>query len=210
MITVDKFLEIEPFLKDSEVIIFDLDDTLYSEKDYVRSGYKEISKMFPQIENFYEKLWLVFMKGLPAIDVVLQEEGVFTEELKLQCLNIYRTHKPSIFLYDGVLDVVQRLKKEGKKIGVITEGRPEGQWNKIRALGVCDWAEHIIITDELGGIKFRKPNPTAFVKMQEFFNIPFDKMVYVGDNIRKDFIAPEKLGMKSIYFKNKDGIYYDE
>jgi putative hydrolase of the HAD superfamily len=38
-------------------------------------------------------------------------------------------------------------------------------------------------------------------------NIPFENMVYIGDNIKKDFIAPDKLGMRSIYFRNSDGLY---
>ena len=43
--------------------------------------------------------------------------------------------------------------------------------------------------------------------MQEKFLIPFENMIYVGDNLQKDFIAPESLGMRSAYFKNPDGLY---
>ena len=32
---------------------------------------------------------------------------------------------------------------------------------------------------------------------------------YVGDNPVKDFQAPQQLGMKSIWFRNADGIYQD-
>ena len=32
-------------------------------------------------------------------------------------------------------------------------------------------------------------------------------MCYVGDNMKKDFIAPEKLGMKSVWFRNKGSLY---
>lgn len=32
-----------------KAIIFDLDDTLYREKSYVRSGYRKIAKLFPQL-----------------------------------------------------------------------------------------------------------------------------------------------------------------
>ena len=65
-----------------------------------------------------------------------------------------------------------------------------------------------MVTDELGGIEFRKPNKKAFVIMQECFEVPFEKMVYIGDNILKDFVAPTNLGMKSIYFRNVNGLYY--
>ena len=44
--------------------------------------------------------------------------------------------------------------------------------------------------------------------MQEKMKVPYDTMVYIGDNIQKDFIAPKKLGMQTIWYKNKYGIYY--
>ena len=51
MITVNKLTEIEPLLQNVAVVIFDLDDTLYPEKEYVRSGYRAIAKQTPEIEN---------------------------------------------------------------------------------------------------------------------------------------------------------------
>ena len=90
-------------------------------------------------------------------------------------------------------------------MGIITDGRPEGQYAKIRALGLN--VDELIITDELGGIEFRKPNEMAFRLMKMKMDVPYEKMVYIGDNIKKDFIAPKKLGMRSIWFKNPDGLY---
>jgi len=43
--------------------------------------------------------------------------------------------------------------------------------------------------------------------MQRTMDVPFKKMVYVGDNTKKDFMAPEKLGMRSLWFNNDNGIY---
>lgn len=79
------------------------------------------------------------------------------------------------------------IEKTGKKIGIITDGRVEGQKNKIVALGLNNIVDDIIITDELGGIEFRKPNDIAFRVMQEKWQIPFEKMIYIGDNPAKDF-----------------------
>ena len=67
--------------------------------------------------------------------------------------------------------------------------------------------DYIIVTDELGGVEYRKPNPRAFETMKEKLGVEYSEMCYVGDNIKKDFVAPEKLGMRSIWFKNKDGLY---
>lgn len=201
MIVVDSILNIEQYLNDVDAVIFDLDDTLYSEKEYVRSGYQKISEYFNRPE-FEEQLWNVFKNGGKAIDEVFRENGL--SERKDEALRIYRHQEPNIHLYVGVAELIDRLRLT-KKVGIITDGRPEGQWAKIRALGLD--VDEIIVTDELGGVEYRKPNETAFILMQKQMNIEFGKMVYVGDNIKKDFIAPDKLGMKSIWYKCPDGIY---
>ena len=113
---------------------------------------------------------------------------------------------PMIELYAGVSEMLIRIKNKGKKIGIITDGRPDGQKNKIKALKLD--VDQVIITDELGGIQYRKPNKKAFELMQNRWKIAFNKMVYIGDNISKDFSAPKELGMNVIYFKNANGLYY--
>jgi len=184
-----------------------MDDTLYSETDYVRSGYAEIAKHFPEIDNMASKLWHAFESGKQAINYVLEQEGLFSDEAVKQALSIYRNQQPRIFLYPEAKDLLETLKSRGIRLGMITDGRPEGQRAKIAALGIEKYFEKIIITDELGGVDFRKPNPAAFEMMQAYFNVPYSEMVYIGDNPKKDFIAPNALGMDSIYFRNSAGLY---
>ena len=99
------------------------------------------------------------------------------------------------------------LRAKGIKLGIITDGRPLGQRNKISALGLEELVDEIIITDEIGGAEFRKPNDISFRIMQRKLKVPFEKTVYVGDNPQKDFHAPRQLGMQSVWFENKDGLY---
>ena len=184
-------------------VIFDLDDTLYSEKEYMKSGFKAVSDFLGG--GYEEKLRGYFEVGKPAIDELLTEIGRRDE--KDVALRIYRNNKPEIHLYEGVAEVLGRLRKTGMKIGIITDGRPEGQWNKIEALGLEELVDDIIITDELGGVQFRKPCDIAFRIMQNRWKLPASEIVYVGDNPNKDFQAPQQLGMKSVWFRNADSIY---
>ena len=184
-------------------VIFDLDDTLYSEKEYVRSGYKAVSDY---LGGGYEaKLWGFFQAGKPAIDELLKELG--RENEKAKAVEIYRTHKPNIHLYPGVAEMIEKLKAEDIKVGIITDGRPEGQKNKLESLGLNDLVDDIIITDELGGIQFRKPCDIAFRILITRWRMNPSDIVYVGDNPAKDFQAPQQLGMKRIYFNNPEGLY---
>ncbi len=204
MIEIKNLIELSDHLLDLKAIIFDLDDTLYSEKEYVRSGYKAVSDYLGG--GYEEKLWSYFEAGKPAIDELLKEIGRAAEKDKL--LSIYRSHKPDIHLYPGVSEMIGDLKVKGIKVGIITDGRPEGQRAKIKELGLGNLVDHIIITDELGGIEYRKPSKFAFLRMRELLDVPFEEMYYVGDNIMKDFVAPEMLGMRCIWFRNMDGLYY--
>lgn len=207
VITIDNILEVEQKIDGLKAVIFDMDDTLYSEKDYVRNGYREITDLFPNIKDAEKKLWSLFESKKPAIDEFLKEENIYSEEIKEKCLQVYRYQTPRITLYDGIKEMLIRLKEKDYFLGMITDGRPEGQNAKIEALEIRGLFEKIIITDELGGISYRKPNETSFRIMKEYLGVAYSDMGYVGDNLKKDFIAPEKLEMESIWFRNKDGLY---
>lgn len=208
MIEISRVTEVNQYIAGLKAIIFDLDDTLYGEKKYVRSGYHAVAGILPQVVDCEGKLWRAFEEGKSAFDEVLKNEGIYTDELKQKCLQTYRFQVPEIHLYDGVADMLVQLRAVGYKLGIITDGRPEGQKAKIEALGIEKYVDYIIITDEIGGIEYRKPNDTAFRMMKENLDVEYSEMCYVGDNIKKDFIAPEKLGMRCIWFRNKDGLYF--
>lgn len=191
-------------LRDVQGVIFDLDDTLYSEKQYVHSGFKAVADYLND-DDAEQKLWGYFEAGLPAIDALLDEMNI--PEKKEACLDAYREHNPAITPYDGVAELIRSLKKQGKRVGIITDGRVSGQRKKISALGLNKIVDDIIITDELGGTQFRKPNDISFRIMQRRWEIPFEKLVYIGDNVAKDISAPRQLGMNYIWLHNPDGLY---
>lgn len=185
-------------------VIFDLDDTLYDEKEYVKSGFKAVAE-FLNDPNAEKKMWDYFNLNKPAIDEYLFE--IKRTEMKEQCLRIYREHFPSLILCQEVRNLIETLRKKGIKIGIITDGRPTGQRNKITALGLNELIDDIIITDEFGGQQFRKPCDISFRIIQRKWRIPFEELAYVGDNPNKDFIAPKQLGMQYLWCKNENGIY---
>ncbi len=207
MITIQQITDIQNYLSDVNTVVFDLDDTLYSEKEYVRSGYKYVSECIPNVNNAEEKLWQFFTDGKSAIDELLMTEGIYTDELQTACVKAYRYQVPDIHLYPGVEDMLISLNEQGYNIGIITDGRVEGQEAKIKVLGLDKLVDKIIITDSLGGIEFRKPCAQSYILISEHFNTNYSDMIYVGDNPKKDFIACEKLGMKAVYFVNQDGLY---
>lgn len=211
---VEDLQQIKEYCGDLQAVIFDLDDTLYLEKDYVRSGYRKVAQLLPEVADAYEKLWTAFEQGQNVIDQVLLDEGIYSEECKQECLDCYRWQEPDIALSLEVKTLLEAVRESGRKIGILTDGRVEGQRAKIKALGLEELVDEIIITDELAGkcgdvANFRKPSDIGFRLMQLRLNVPFEKMAYVGDNRKKDFAAPLQLGMKAVWYKNRDGLYWE-
>lgn len=207
---IKSFIEADSYVRDMKAIILDLDDTLYNEVDYIKSGYQKIAERYPKITGVQEELWQYFIEKKPAIDLFLKNHSM--EQEKEECLKSYRNQMPNIVLPQEHKELLEKWRREGKKLGIITDGRPKGQRNKIAALGLETLVDEIIVTDELAGTngdvrKFRKPEKLAFEMMQMRMGIPYEKMIYIGDNKQKDFQAPEKLHMKYLWFQNKEGMY---
>lgn len=196
-----------------KVVIFDLDDTLIKELDYIKSGFEVVAKMtakkynlakdkiFSDINKFFqENSKNVFNRLLEAYNIEYLPKDI------LELVDAYRNHQPQIKLFDDVLEVLKILKDDGIKLGIITDGYESSQNAKIKVLKLDKLIDKIVVTDTLGK-DYWKPSPKAFEIIKEYFNVQYEEMIYVADNANKDFIAPEKLGMQWVQIKRPDCIY---
>jgi len=216
IISITNYNELIPIVEQLGVqgVVFDLDDTLYSEKEYVRSGLAAISRCVPLEQDDFITLWNSFNQGNKPIDDVLHQKGLYSENVKNELLQNYRSHFPKIHLFNGAKEFLEAWKAASlsHKLGLITDGRVEGQNNKIDSLSIRHIFDEIIITDELAGrtgnvMRFRKPNAIAFQIMRERLGINYSRLVYIGDNPNKDFSTPLSLGMHVIRFIPEDGFW---
>jgi putative hydrolase of the HAD superfamily len=168
------------------VIVFDLDDTLYNELDYLISACKFIAcKVDP--ENSEELFSLMLSLYKNKQDVFKYLEAKYSIEL-LKLLTYYRDHFPDIKLFPDVLELFQSIKNNAGKLALLTDGRSVTQRNKIKSLGLENIFDYISISEEIG---FEKPSLQGFKLIEKKFNsIDY---IYIGDNLLKDFIAPKKL-----------------
>ena len=172
------------------IIGFDLDDTLYNEIDFLRSGYKSIaSRVQEDWKPLLAQMFALYRSGGNAFEFVHRRYDISIDEQ----LQIYRTHKPEIAPFAGVRSLFKNILTSGGKIAIITDGRSQTQRNKIEALGLKSWIELIIISEETG---YEKPDPFNFKLIEEHF--PQHEYCYIGDNVSKDFIIPNQLGWETI------------
>lgn len=197
----------------NKIIVFDLDDTLISEKDYIDSGFRNISNIFAQRYNLSSEDVYSTMKNLFQEDTnkifnrLFESYKIFYDDTDIKKLvKLYREHTPNINLLEDARLVLESLRGNNIKIGIITDGYKETQNKKIEVLNLENIVEKIIVTDELGK-EYWKPDKRSFEMMKKYFGVEYSEMIYVGDNLKKDFLAPNELGMLSIQIERKEGIY---
>lgn len=175
-----------------KVIIFDLDDTLYKEIDFLKSAYKEVADFIGHPEAF-DFMLDCYLFGDNAIKSVIEKYNLsFSID---QLLEIYRKHKPVISLEQYTISTLNALKDRSVKMCLLTDGRSATQRNKIEALDLNRWFadEDILISEEFG---YGKPSIECY---KYFINrYPGADFTAIGDNSVKDFITPNQLGWTSI------------
>lgn len=173
----------------NNAIVFDLDDTLYPEIDYLKSAYQFISgKIAPFDKTLY---FLMLEKYFKNENVFGYLEQIYNVD-KSQLLIWYRTHFPNIKLYPHVESFIKNF-RDDCKFAIITDGRSITQRNKIKSLGLDLYIDTIIISEEIGS---EKPNPANFEKVKELLNC--DNYCYIADNTKKDFFTPNMMGWLTI------------
>jgi putative hydrolase of the HAD superfamily len=170
--------------------IFDLDDTLYPEIDFVKSGYKVISKyLYPLIDiNIYDVMLNKYYQKDNVFQWIVSEYKDSRITLD-KLLTIYRNHYPNIQLEMSARIFIENLKKNDIPMGIITDGRSITQRNKLKALGIDTFFKDIIISEEFG---YEKPSPNNFIFFKDKY--PKCRFYFCGDNLEKDFVMPIKLG----------------
>lgn len=194
-------------------VLFDLDDTLISEKEYVKSGYRAAAEAIsPYIgesgESIYDGLWALFAESPQYVfNRFLENRGIaFQKEDILSLIRVYREHVPVIRFHGDVLETLSGLREKGCFLGIISDGYAVTQRRKADALHAGDYFDKIILTDTLGK-EYWKPSPKAFDMMREASGVPLDETVYVGDNPEKDFYISTIRPVKTARIYRQDGVY---
>lgn len=192
-----------------KVLVFDLDDTLYYEKEYVLGGFKEVCNYlsmkyyidFKELYDKCEKILNVYGRG-KIFDLLCNEYNIKEDVINL--VEIYRNLRPKLELYEDSKYILEFAKKRKINLGLITDGYAKVQWNKIKALKLDCVIDKIIVTDDYGQ-GFGKPNKRAYIEMMNYFNADGYESIYVGDNPNKDFISAKELGFKTIRIIREQG-----
>ena len=174
-------------------IVFDLDDTLYPEIDFLKSAYHFISRQLTQDDTLYSSMLADYRNQQDVFAGLSQQFKVD----KSQLLDWYRYHQPSIHASPGVAAFIEHFSND-YQFAIITDGRSITQRNKIKALQLDDKLNAVIISEEIGS---EKPNVLNYQAVEN--QLDCEAYWYIGDNVKKDFITPNLLGWQTIGLKDQ-------
>ncbi len=182
-------------------VIFDLDQTLYPEADFVRSGFRAVAEHLAArcggsasalAEEMESILW---SEGRGRVfDQLHARHGWGARIAPEALLHIYRTHAPRLRMHADAAELVASL---GGPLGIVTDGHPTSQHNKIAALGLASRFAAVVCTADIGP-HAAKPAATGFRVCLERLGVAPGETAYVGDDAAKDFTAPRALGMRTV------------
>ncbi|HJV35987.1 HAD family hydrolase [Geomonas sp.] len=194
-----------------KAVVFDLDDTLYPERQFVLSGFAAVDGWLSDHHGrtaFYQTAARLFASGRRGdiFDLALEQLGVEREKgLVQELVRVYREHRPALEPFQDALAVLQRL-RGAKKLAVITDGYLAVQRSKMAALGIAHYFDAICYSDE-GGRECWKPSAVPYRRIMDELCCAGEDCLYVADNPSKDFITARALGWGTVQIRRPDGEY---
>jgi putative hydrolase of the HAD superfamily len=183
-------------------LVFDLDDTLYREHDFVAGGFRAVAERLGLASGHRSEDIHQFMmttldtagrrEVMPAVLNAFPQSGLEMADV----VRIYRTHVPEIRLFVGYEQLLTELRVH-YRLGLITDGTPEVQRAKCAALHLADYFHCMVFTWE-HGVEREKPHSFSFRLMLDRLDVAPAETLFIGDNYEKDCRGAHGVGMKCI------------
>lgn len=170
-----------------KAFVFDLDNTLYPEKDYLYQIYYMIGQFIEYQETYEHDKVTKFLidefeqHGRTNLFDKLIDRFALPESYMENFLRLMRTARLplKLILFKEMETLLTQLAEEGKKIFILTNGHPEQQFNKIMQVEWNGLQHHIkcYFCDEVA----RKPAPDSLLLLMEEQGLNKEEVLFIGD-----------------------------
>jgi putative hydrolase of the HAD superfamily len=194
-----------------EVVVFDIDDTLFLEEDYIRSGFSAVAESLAEargVSGFARRCWALHESGVRGeiFDRALEQCGITPDpNLIASLVERYRSHRPTIELASDARRALDVLGRD-RRLAAVSDGPLICQQAKVEALALTEWLDPIVLTDRYPP-GHGKPHPRAFTDVEDATGRREAGLVYVADNPAKDFIGPRARGWRTVRIQRPRGLY---
>ena len=202
-----------------DLVLFDLDDTLYSHHAAVAGGLADQLNQTPQQAEAAYQRWTE-LEDL-HYNRYLRGECEFQEMRRVRVREFLADSRPSMtndeaddwfaeyFQHYAAHWVVGaetlaalaalRAANPAARFGIITNGELGLQQRKVDVLGLTHLFEHVIAS---GAVGVAKPDPRIFAIACETFGITASRAVYIGDRPLVDAVGAAEAGLTGIWFND--------
>lgn len=196
-----------------KAVIFDFDHTLYDRKKTIVAA---TPAMFRRLAPYLRKdvSLTEFAAAFYAVETdpdlhagsgyqgmidKMEQMGLFniTPEKPQYLKAFYPSLSESIAMYPDAYNTLHRLKQQGFKLGLLTNGYSDIQRIKLSHTKVPDYMDALLIG---GDLPHPKPHPEAFLAICRELKVRTDEAIYVGDQIYIDVCGAREAGMKTVWF----------
>ncbi len=171
--------------------IFDIDGTLTSTNRLIFDTFNYVTKKY--LGRTYSDEEIIGFFG-PTEDVILKElMGDNYEKARKDYYEYYSSnHSRLASIYPGIKDVLTKIKKAGKPLGIFTGKGRESSLISLREIGVLDFFDLIVTGDD---VKNHKPSPEGILKFVKHFKLKPEEVLMIGD-APSDIKAARQAGVK--------------
>jgi len=208
-------------MKKYKDIFLDFDDTLYDTHGNAVIALKELfetmrlNRWFVDEQLFYDEywkanidLWTRYSKGEITRDYLIVERfrrplsfGKDLEPSVEMCIEAsdvfldYCSSKPG--LVEGALELMEYLKAQGYGLHMCSNGFHEVQYKKLRACGLHDFFDTIVLSEDAGA---NKPSAHFFDYAMAQTSASLESTLMIGDNLQTDISGAKDYGLDAAYF----------
>jgi putative hydrolase of the HAD superfamily len=202
-------------------LFIDFDDTLYDTHGNAVIALEELfdalqlGRWFADPQLFYDEywkanidLWTRYSKGEITRDYLIVERfrrplsfGEGLEPTEQQCLEAsdlfldFCSSKPG--LVDGARELMDYLRQRGYKMHMCSNGFHEVQYKKLRACGLTDYFDTIVLSEDAGA---NKPSKAFFDYALRVTGAQKETTLMIGDNLQTDILGAMQAGLDAAFF----------
>ena len=141
---------------------------------------------FPELKLEHVFLELFTRKGVEANTELAIHAGQFFRILSTEYIR----------LYPHTLQMLEALKKAGKKLYLLSNAQKIFTEYEMKSLNLRDYFDGIFLSSDYG---IKKPDPRFFQKLEDTYHISPDGTIMIGNDGRCDIAGAKQIGWDTLY-----------